>query len=985
MFVARPDLRTADGVSDSSSSPDIGSTGPSAIRLRGVRVHNLRGVDVDIPLRQLTVLMGVSGSGKSSLAVDTLYAEGQRRYIESFSAQARQHLDRLEKPDADAIENLPPAVAIRQHSVSRSAMSTVATVTGIDASLRQFFARLGTIVCPGCSSVVRPSSVQDVVTKVECSPDGTRLMLGFVLDSTTSGRLEEGLPAGGFTRGLVVEKGDQKRSARNVRLDEVSTDETVKESLVRGDCDLLIVVDRVVVGRTDRTRLTESLETCIRHGEGRCIALRELPAPDETEDTSTERFLIDGKLWGAARFSTHLECTLCDRLFQRPTPQLLNFYSPAGACRECSGVGQVPHVDWQRLVPDANKTLKDDAISLLSERRWRREKTQLLELCHAESIPIDEPFCNLDDRARAVLRDGSSADTNLRSPQREPVLAGLQMLLFRASRQSRPTIRNDVLRWAPPSTCPACSGSRLNPESLAIRLGGTLNVANVAKLTVDDASDWLARLASSLGDADRKLADALIRDLQNRLRFLRESGLGYLEIGRPMSSMSLGEARRVSMAAVLGSSLVNTLFVLDEPSAGQHPRDSERLLKIVQQLRDAGNTIVAVEHQRQFIDAADHVIELGPGAGRNGGTVTHEGPAPSTESGSSNVPVAAPLALESRRNPVGSIVIENCRHHTLQNISVEFPLGCLCVVTGVSGSGKSSLVEQTLFPALCESLGLPCTVSDQESFGTLSGADQIGDVQLVSAERLSGGHRSNPATWLKIFDGIRQLFAETQEARSRDFTPATFSFNTDTGGRCSKCKGTGRVEIDMQFLSDVVMTCPECHGTRYQRDILDVSWRSRSIADVLAMTTEEAFSFFRGQPKIQKKLQSLKEVGLGYLTLGQPLSTLSGGEAQRLKLASSLAATGKTRSLLILTEPATGLHPTDTERLLDCFDRLLSVGHSLVVIEHNPQVIRAADHIIDLGPEAGPGGGTVVAKGSLQQIQDCPESLTGRWLSKEVP
>ena len=960
-------------MSKNSRTSEHDSFEQSAIKLRGVRVHNLRSIDVDIPHRRLTVLTGVSGSGKSSLAIDTLYAEGQRRYIESFSAQARQHLDRLEKPDADLIEHLPPAVAIRQNSVSRSPMSTVATVTGIDVSLRLLFARLGTIVCPDCSIPVRPWSAQDVVADVEDSPDGTKLMLGFTPELCTSpDGLAEQLSHTGFTRGLIIDRSEGQPTAQTIRLDELTIDQSRKDALASRKQELLVIVDRVTTGRTKRSRITESLETCFRHGGGRCTVLREVTSEDECPSSQPACFVLDDKLWKVSRFSAHLDCSSCNRSFQKPGPQLLSFHSPVGACRECSGAGQVPRVDWQRLVPDPQKTIDDDAIVLLSERRWSREKTQLLELCHAESIPIDEPFARLNESHLAVLRDGPLPRDSHSDPESES--AGIQTLLQRAARQNRSSIRDDISRWTPPTTCPSCGGSRLKPESLAIRLGENLTIADVAKRSVDNASGWLAELSDTLCVANRQLVDALIRDLESRLEFLRESGLGYLEIGRAMSAMSLGEARRVSMAAILGSSLVNTLFVLDEPSAGQHPRDCERLLKIVLRLRDAGNTIVAVEHQRQFIGAADHIIELGPGAGRDGGNVTSEGPALTT------MPPYDQSSQENRRQPTGSIVIENCRRHTLQNVTAEFPLGCLCVVTGVSGSGKSSLIEQTLFPALCEALGLPCPIDDRGSFEKLSGADQIGDVQLVSAERLSGGRRSNPATWLKIFDGIRQLFAETAEARSRNFTPSTFSFNTSGGGRCDKCKGTGSVEIDMQFLSDVVMTCPDCHGTRFQRDILEVTWRGRSIANVLDMTAEEAFSFFRGQPKIQKKLQSLKEVGLGYLTLGQSLSTLSGGEAQRLKLASSLSATGRTRSLLILTEPATGLHPADTVRLLDCFDRLLAVGHSLLVIEHNPQVIRAADHIIDLGLEAGPGGGTVVVTGSLKQIQDCPESLTGRWL-----
>lgn len=971
---SRPDFNSdwPGSVSETSRTPEINPVELSAIKLRGVRVHNLRGIDVDIPHRRLTVLTGVSGSGKSSLAIDTLYAEGQRRYIESFSAQARQHLDRLEKPDTDSIEHLPPAVAIRQNSVSRSPMSTVATVTGIDASLRLLFARLGTIVCPGCSTPVRPASAQEVAEKVQLSPEGAKLMLGFAPEvSASPDGLAEQLAHPGFTRGLVIDRSDGDPTAQTTRLDELVMDQPLGDALANRRRELLIIVDRVAARRTEPTRMVESLETCFRHGGGRCVVIREIANEDEYLKSEAAFFLLDGQRWEMSRFSTHLECSSCNRSFQKPSPQHLSFHSPAGACRGCSGAGLVPRIDWLRLVPDSQKTLREDAITLLSERRWSREKAQLLELCHAESIPIDEPFASLNESHLTVLRDGPLP----RDSQSDSESAGLQTLLQRAARQNRSSIRDDISSWAPPTTCQSCGGSRLKPESLAIRLGGNLTIADVAKRSVDDASRWLAELGDTLGESDRQLADALIRDLDSRLSFLRESGLGYLEIGRAMSAMSLGEARRVSMAAILGSSLVNTLFVLDEPSAGQHPRDCERLLKIVQRLRDVGNTIVAVEHQRQFVESADHLIELGPGAGRDGGNVTFKGPAPST------MPALDQPHPENRRQPSGSILIEKCRHHTLQDVTVEFPLGCLCVVTGVSGSGKSSLVEQTLFPALCDSLDIPCSISDRGSFEKLSGADQIGDVQLVSAERLSSGRRSNPATWLKIFDGVRQLFAETAEASSRGFTPSTFSFNTDGGGRCDKCKGTGSVEIDMQFLSDVVMTCPDCHGTRYQRDILEVAWRGRSIANVLDMTAEEAFSFFRGQPKIQKKLQSLKEVGLGYLTLGQSLSTLSGGEAQRLKLASSLSATGKTRSLLILTEPATGLHPTDTVRLLDCFDRLLAVGHSLLVIEHNPQVIRAADYIIDLGPEAGPGGGTVVVTGSPQQIQNCPESLTGQWLS----
>ncbi|MFP6765541.1 MAG: hypothetical protein VB858_18075, partial [Planctomycetaceae bacterium] len=683
-------------------------------------------------------------------------------------------------------------------------------------------------------------------------------------------------------------------------------------------------------------------------------------------------YFLQGKQWAGISFSSHLECIPCGREFQPPIPQLLNFHSPVGACHDCLGAGHVPQIDWTILVSDPSRSMEEDAISLLSERRWRREKKQLLALCRAESIPVSQPFQDLDQSALTILCDGQTDRADRESLESEAV--GLRTLLQRAAHQNRPSRRDDLARLAPPMACPACDGTRLRSESRAIRLGADSSLADVTALNVDETSIWLAELRESLPLNAIRLAETLLHDLESRLRFLKQSGLGYLESGRAMSALSLGEARRVNMAAVLGSSLVNTLFVLDEPSAGQHPHDCKQLLSIVKQLRDAGNTIVAVEHQSQFIDAADHMIELGPGAGRNGGQVVYSGTA---------YPGTTEPAWRGQRHDqrsTGSIHIENCSHNTLQNVSVEIPLGGLCVVAGVSGSGKSSLIEHTLYPALCETLGRPCSISVRGSFQKLTGADQINDVQLVGAERLSAGRRSNAATWLKLFDGIRRLFAETQESRSRDFTPATFSFNTDSGGRCEQCRGTGSVEIDMQFLSDVVMTCPDCHGTRFQREVLEVTWRGRTIADVLDMTAEEAFLFFRGQPRLQKKLQSLKEVALAYLTLGQPLSTLSGGEAQRLKLASSLAATGKTHSLLILTEPATGLHPADTDRLLDCFDRLISVGHSLLVVEHNLQVLRAADHIIELGPGGGPHGGRLIAAGSPEEICATPDSLSGECL-----
>jgi len=957
----------------------------SAIQLRGVNVHNLRDIDVNIPLDRLTVLTGVSGSGKSSLAIDTLYAEGQRRYIESFSARARQHLDRLEKPDARAIDNLLPAVALRQNSLYRSPMATVGTVTGIDNSLRILFARLGQIVCPGCGSRVIPSSVQDVVRSIGQLPDGTRLIVSFhPATELLSGQpnRDEGnageqpdhlipqLLHEGFTRGLLKDSLESGAAFQEIRLEDSGSDSSHSGSINFRQQELLIIADRVTAGRTAPQRVTESVETCFRHGSGRCVLLLSQDEVPATGQTGHE--LLHGKRWTRLSFSCDLECIPCRREFQPPTPQQLNFNSPAGACDRCLGTGRVPQIDWALLVPDRSRSLEEDAIAVLGERRWQREKRQLLDLCRTCSISLTTPFCKLAPAELATLSDGrtDAGDRNLR----ETGQPGLSALFQRAAHQNRVSIRDDLARLAPSVTCPACGGTRLQPESRAIQLGTDSSLPDVAALNIDETIVWLADLRRSLSSHALQSVEALLRDLDNRLQFLRQSGLEYLESGRAMPALSHGEARRVSMAAVLGSSLVNTLFVLDEPSAGQHPLDCERLLTIVKQLRDAGNTIVAVEHQPQFIDAADHLIELGPGAGRNGGQVVYSGlPSPDRT-------VSSCRLRQNNRQPTGRIRIENCSHNTLQNVSIEIPLGGLCVVAGVSGSGKSSLIEHTLYPALCDTLNQACSVPVRGLYQTLSGADQIGDVQLVSAGRLSGGRRSNPATWLKLFDGIRRLFADTQESRSREFTPGTFSFNSDAGGRCRRCRGTGSVEIDMQFLSDVVMICPDCHGTRFEPEVLGITWRGRTIADVLKMTAEEAFSFFRGQPKLQKKLQSLKEVGLDYLTLGQPLTTLSGGEAQRLRLAASLATTRKAHSLLILSEPATGLHPTDTDHMLDSFDRLISVGHSLLVIEHNLQILRAADYIIELGPGAGPHGGRLIAAGSPETICATAGSIAGKCL-----
>lgn len=847
----------------------------STIELRGVRVHNLKNIDLDVPLHRLVVVCGVSGSGKSSLAFDTLYAEGQRRFVESLSPAARQFIERLERPDADRIEHIPPAIAVRQQTTTIGNRSTVATATEIHDSLRLMFARIGRIICPNCGNEVRADSPDSVLERLQHVPAGRRLLIGFPFNAATAdgaSDLAAALNREGFRRAIV--------DGRTVEWNR-------PEGLPQPDRPsdpVWIVVDRLMSGKTAPERVVDSLELAFRSGDDRCVLLVEVK-DDESETTAAERIEIDGRTWNVHHLSRRLLCPGCRREFAEPDPRLFNFNSPLGACPHCQGVGTVP--------------------------------------------------------------------------------AGDKL-----------------------ETCPACHGARLQPAALAVRIDG-MNIADVCRTTVERALPLLQDLGRQRTGEERQIVAVLLEQMESRLNYLQEVGLGYLTLDRAMKSLSGGEAQRVSLTAALGSRLVHALYVLDEPSAGLHPRDSERVIQAIRSLRNAGNTVVVVEHEDAFIRAADDVVEIGPGAGWKGGEVVFHGPPNELIQNSESLTadfLAGRSVVQIRsaevRRPLarGSLRLVGAREHNLKNLTVEFPLGALCVVTGVSGSGKSTLVENTLYPALCRALQQPCAVTPVGSYDQLDGADQIDQVILVDQSPIGRTPRSNPVTYLKAFDDIRRLFAQTAEAKVRNFGPRHFSFNAKGGGGCPRCQGNGSISINMQFLANVAMTCPECHGTRYRREILDARYRGQTIADVLAMTADEAFRFFRGQSKIQKRLRFLKEVGLDYVPLGQPATTLSGGESQRLKLASFLATGTQSRTLFLLDEPTTGLHPADVATLLRCFEGLLAIGHSILVIEHNLDVVRAADYVIDLGPEAGDAGGTVVAQGTPEEIAQCPQSITGRYL-----
>jgi excinuclease ABC subunit A len=848
-------------------------TADRSIHLRGVRVHNLQDVDLDLPLRRLTVVTGVSGSGKSSLAFDTLYAEAQRRYLQSFSAYTRQFLERLDKPDAERIDNLPPAVAVGQRFGPHGRRATVGTMTEILDYLRLLFARLGVVICRGCGREVRASSQEDVIAEVDRLAAGSRFTVAF------PGRPEPGTQSAAWADALL-EEGFLRVQVRGqvFRLGESDLPVVTEQDHV------WVLVDRLDAGKTSPQRLADAVETAFARGHGRMALL-----------TDGKEFVFDQRLL----------CPGCNIEYPQLEPRLFSFCDPLGACPRCQGTG----------------------LALVDPGKRKRQESEQQQ----------------ERQASVATHD---------------------------------------------SLCPVCRGTRVNEQALAVRVGGK-TIAELTALSVGDLAKFCEGL--ELPERQRPAGLVLLEQVCGRLRYLTAVELGYLSLDRPASTLSTGESQRVRLTTALGSNLVSALYILDEPTAGLHPRDTEKLLAALLRLRDAGNTLVVVEHDPEVLRAADHLVDLGPGAGEEGGQVVYEGPPASIVSCPESITGAylsgeRGIRVPSRRRPRshGSLRVQGAQAHNLKDLTVDIPLGVLCVITGVSGAGKSSLVEETLYPALCRRKHKRVLAEATTPAGEVLGAGQIGDVVHMSQVPLTRTARSNPVTYIKAFDDIRQLFAETTEARIRGFGPGAFSFN-QAGGRCETCEGQGTLTVDMQFLADVTVTCPECKGTRYHRELLNVKVRNLSIAEVLNLTVREAFRFFRAQSHVERRLKLLLDVGLDYIRLGQPADTLSGGECQRLKLAGHLASSRKPRCLFLLDEPTAGLHMADVARLLDCFDRLLETGHSLVVTEHNLDMIKCADHVIDLGPGAGEEGGRLVAAGTPEEVARVEESWTGRWLRKVLP
>jgi excinuclease ABC subunit A len=977
----KSDSAKAPGVAVKAGSPSGGGKGGVAvtadadeIRVRGARVHNLKNIDFTIPHNAITVMTGVSGSGKSSLAFDTLYAEGQRRYIESLSAYARQFLERIEKPDVDEITGIAPAISIRQKNSTRNPRSTVATATEIYDYLRLLFARIGHTYCLNDGEEVRRDTVDEVAARVMALPEGRRFYVLYELkpgsetSSGNSGTAKTGVaarakkkPAQEVIREslLSLRKRGFNRLYQGGRVFEFSTPEELLD--VDFTKPVYVLVDRLATGPEVRPRLVDSVEIAYREGRGEAI----LEFVPETEGGAPERLI----------FNERFTCKKCLTEYQEPEPRLFSFNNPYGACPRCQGFGNTVDFDLDRVIPDKSKSLADGAIEPWTKPRYRPLAMEMKKFARAKGIPVDVPFRDLTTAQRSAILDGD---------KREGYEGVKGFFGWLERKKYKLHVRVFLSRYRGYATCPECNGTRLRAEARAVKVAGK-SITEVCQMTVKEARPFFASLM--LTDAEAEIVEKVLEEVQQRLRFLDEVGLDYLSLDRLTSTLSGGESQRIQLATSLGSHLVGALYVLDEPSIGLHPRDTTRLIEIMKGLRDLGNTLVVVEHDPDTMLAADKILDLGPGAGEHGGKLIFSGSREELLKDTHSLTgkylrgemkIAVPAR---RRKPLGKFLkIFGAHSHNVQGVDVIVPLGMLVAVTGVSGSGKSTLVYDVIYKAL---QARRTGGNYREFCDRIEGDQAITAVEMVDQSPIGRTPRSNPATYLKAFDPIREVFASTPEAKKRGFTPGHFSFNIP-GGRCEACQGDGTVTEEMRFLADVELVCEECRGTRYKTSVLDVRYKEHNIHDVLQMTVREALVFFAPYPKVTSKLRVLDEVGLGYLRLGQSGTTLSGGEAQRLKLAAHLTRSENTGILYIFDEPTTGLHFDDIQKLLTSFRKLLEGGASVLIIEHNLDVIKSADWMIDMGPEGGDAGGKVVGAGTPEQLARNSQSHTGKYLVKAL-
>ena len=940
------------------------------IELKGARVNNLKNVSLNIPRNKLIAITGVSGSGKSSLAFDTLYAEGQRRYVESLSAYARQFLGRMSKPECDFIKGLPPAIAIQQKVIARNPRSTVGTSTEIYEYLRLLYARIGRTYSPISGEEVKKHSAEDIVNCAAQYSEGTRFMvlapLSMVKDRTLTKQLEIELQQG------------YNRIYYNNQVINISDAEDMAE---KGEIDssgkgVYLIIDRMSVSREKDavSRLIDSTETAFYEGDGSC---RLVFLPSHISYDFSQRFEADGMK------------------FEEPNDNMFSFNSPLGACPTCEGFGSIIGIDEKLVIPNTSLSVADGCVQCWHGERMGEWQREFCRRAQRDNFPIFKPYYELTQDEKDQLWHGLPSEKDADITDKICIDSFFQMV---KENQYKIQYRVMLSRYRGKTVCPECHGTRLKKEATWVKVGGR-SITDLVEMPVSELQRWFDNL--QLDNHDTEVAKRLLTEIKNRLKFLNEVGLGYLTLNRRSNTLSGGESQRINLTTSLGSSLVGSLYILDEPSIGLHSRDTDRLIKVLKELRDLGNTVIVVEHDEEIMRAADWLIDVGPDAGRLGGEIVYEGPVPEIHNEANDnenllekYPRSHTIqylthseAIEipkSRRAWNRSITLLGCRMNNLKGIDVEFPLNVLCVVTGVSGSGKSSLVKGILYPALKRHFDEVCDAPGE--YTSLGGDWQsIKHVEFVDQNPIGKSTRSNPATYLKAYDAIRQLYADQPLAKQLGFTPQYFSFNAE-GGRCEECKGAGVITVEMQFMADLILTCEACHGQRFKHDILEVRYEGKNINDVLNMTVSEAISCFghHNQKTITDRLKPLEDVGLGYIKLGQSSSTLSGGENQRVKLAYFIGQERQDPTLFIFDEPTTGLHFHDIKRLLHAFDALIERGHSIIVIEHNLDVVRMADHIIDLGPDGGDKGGKVVFTGTPEEIVNCKESFTGQFLKDKL-
>ena len=963
-----------------------------AITIRGARTHNLKNISCEIPHGKLTVISGVSGSGKSSLAFDTIYAEGQRRYVESLSSYARQFLERIEKPDVDEIDGLAPAIAIKQKNSTRNPRSTVATATEIYDYMRLLYARCGTVHCVYCDGLVKRDSMDEVAQTILQLGEGTRLNVLFPVrhaeaepaaeakparralkaaSKSTAKGASSAAPESPMTEGLKARLMELRASGFNRLYQQGHIFEfSTPESLLDLDFTLpvFVLLDRIVVSAENRTRIVDAAETAYREaGE---VTFEEVP---RDEAAARPRH----------RFSGAYECKSCHRAGSEPEPRLFSFNNPFGACPRCQGFGNTMDFDLNLIIPDKGLSLNDGAIDPWNRPKYRPWFTEFRKQAAELGVALDVPWRELPEAAREIVLRGKGA------------FVGVYGFFAQMERKKyKLHVRVMLSKYRGYAECPDCRGQRLRAEARSVRINGQ-NICQATALTIAQAKEFFDALR--LSPMQEEIAGSILEEIRQRLSFLDAVGLEYITLDRLASTLSGGEAQRIQLATSLGSRLVGALYVLDEPSIGLHTRDTARLIHILHELRDLGNTIIVVEHDADILRAADHLLDLGPGAGELGGKLLAEGVLAEIEANPNSLTgrylsgqVSIPVPTRRRSPGRERLVLRGATANNLHGLDVEIPLGMLVAITGVSGSGKSSLVHQVLYRAVIRALGQSDGADPSSVYKSLTGVERINDVMLVDQTPIGRTPRSNPITYIKGFDLVRELFAAQPEAKRLSLTPGHFSFNVP-GGRCNTCEGDGTVTVEMQFLADVELPCEDCNGTRYQTKILNVTYKGKNIHDVLQMTVKEALRFFAGQTRLLEKLAVLDEIGLGYLRLGQSATTLSGGEAQRVKLAAHLAQVRATnasarpseasRVLYILDEPTTGLHFDDVSKLLTAFRKLIDGGGSLIVIEHNLDVIKSADWVIDMGPEGGEAGGRIVAEGTPEEIAANLHSHTGKWLA----